>query len=278
MPDIDTDLFQVIALGLLGITAVLLLAVLSALSGIRKILKQQLTHIERISEQPAASWAAPQPAPAADYGLPTRAEEPEPLATPETVQPAAQSEPEPEPAGAEPAAAAAATGGFQLGDEQAQPETAPEPSAAEGPSQMEERPAAAGVGAGATAEENPFMRDAGEPVPQSTLDEPQEQPFERGGRWYFRRGDELLVYDEGTGEWVPAPSAGAAGLAPSPAPSEATPSEAGGSSEPSPAASPSDTVEFERPASSGGFWKCPSCGAVNGASASTCRMCFSARP
>jgi hypothetical protein len=27
-----------------------------------------------------------------------------------------------------------------------------------------------------------------------------------------------------------------------------------------------------------GFWKCPTCGAVNGSTATSCRMCFAARP
>ncbi|HVF52228.1 MAG TPA: hypothetical protein VNC78_01340 [Actinomycetota bacterium] len=83
--------------------------------------------------------------------------------------------------------------------------------------------------------------------------EPQEQPFERDGRWWFRRGAELLVYDEQTAQWVPAPS-GAGGAVTT---ATLTDGGAGG-----------DT---------GSFWKCPSCGAVNGSTATSCRMCFTAR-
>ncbi|HWC14551.1 MAG TPA: Ran-binding zinc finger domain-containing protein [Actinomycetota bacterium] len=88
-------------------------------------------------------------------------------------------------------------------------------------------------------------------------DEPEEQPFERDGRWWFKRGGELLVYDEGTGQWV-SPGAGA---------TTAT----------------HTTTSFGTAASSVATaetaegWKCSSCGAVNGSTATTCRMCFSPR-
>jgi hypothetical protein len=108
-------------------------------------------------------------------------------------------------------------------------------------------------------------------------DEPQEQPFERDGRWWFRRGGELLVYDEQTGQWLAAPgptvaasvAQGTQGATPSAAVATETRtsvSELSANSEPS-------SSEH-----SGGFWKCPSCGAVNGSTATSCRMCFSARP
>ena len=136
-------------------------------------------------------------------------------------------------------------------------------------------------------DDNPFMRDADQPAPQSTLDEPEEQPFERNGRWFFKREGELLVYEEGTGEWVPAESADAE---PPKAPPGWSPPETSEAAATSPAGligdTPTDTAELDaveaeeepRPVAGGGFWKCPSCGAVNGSSAATCRMCFSARP
>ena len=31
-------------------------------------------------------------------------------------------------------------------------------------------------------------------------------------------------------------------------------------------------------ATEAGHWKCPTCGAVNGSTATSCRMCFTARP
>jgi hypothetical protein len=106
-------------------------------------------------------------------------------------------------------------------------------------------------------------------------DEPQEQPFEREGRWWFRRGDELLVYDEQTGQWLPAP-------APTVAASLAQSSE--GATRSGAVATETRTMQGLSVDSqtssehSGGFWKCPSCGAVNGSTATSCRMCFSARP
>lgn len=92
-------------------------------------------------------------------------------------------------------------------------------------------------------------------APQLTGNEPEEQPFERDGRWWFKRGGDLLVYDEGTGQWV---AAGAA-------------------------ASPAATTTAEQPAYAaaagdvGEGWKCSSCGAVNGSTATVCRMCFTPR-
>lgn len=93
--------------------------------------------------------------------------------------------------------------------------------------------------------------------------EAQDQPFERDGRWWFRRGADLLVYDERTGQWVAAPAQTLG--ADAGAPAAAT------------AAAGTTTLAGEQ-AAGGAFWKCPSCGAVNGATAATCRMCFTARP
>ena len=89
---------------------------------------------------------------------------------------------------------------------------------------------------------------------------PEEQPIEREGRWWFKRGGELLLYDETTAQWVPAPMP-----------------EARSGNEPP---GNSNGVEFggAAAATQASFWKCPSCGAVNGSTASTCRMCFAARP
>jgi hypothetical protein len=94
-----------------------------------------------------------------------------------------------------------------------------------------------------------------------TGSEPEEQPFERDGKWWFKRGGELLVYDEGTGQWVAAPTgAGAAAVTTTPAVSSTSTltSSVGGA----------ETAEG---------WKCSSCGAVNGSTATSCRMCFAPR-
>jgi hypothetical protein len=116
----------------------------------------------------------------------------------------------------------------------------------------------------ATPAEEPFGSEP-EPAPAGAYawarDMPEEQPIEREGRWWFKRGGELLLYDETTAQWVPAPVA----EVPSNVPGE----------------SPRGGAEFGGAAAaetSSSFWKCPSCGAVNGSTASTCRMCFAARP
>lgn len=112
------------------------------------------------------------------------------------------------------------------------------------------------------------VSDALEPAAASTVasassagllgNEPEEQPFERDGRWWFKRGGELLVYDEGTGQWVAAPGSGA---------SAATTATQGAST----------TVTTTTVADAGEGWKCASCGAVNGSTATSCRMCFAPR-
>lgn len=102
----------------------------------------------------------------------------------------------------------------------------------------------------------------------ATEEEPQEQPFERDGRWWFKRGDELLVYEESTGEWVAAGSDSPGGGAAAAQTSGAEQTQQFGG-----AASGEESSE-----SSGAFWKCPSCGATNGSTATSCRMCFAARP
>lgn len=107
----------------------------------------------------------------------------------------------------------------------------------------------------AQAEPQGFARSS---TPELRGDEPEEQPFERDGRWWFKRGGELLVYDEGTGQWVSPPGGGATvGTQTSTSFGTATTSVA--------------------TADAGEGWKCSSCGAVNGSTATTCRMCFSPR-
>jgi hypothetical protein len=107
------------------------------------------------------------------------------------------------------------------------------------------------------------MPVAATPAPAAAVQSiPEEQPFEKDGRWWFKRGDELLVYDEQTGQWQPAPANNP--FSSGGAPSGMQPAAAMGGAQPS--------------GESGGFWKCTSCGAVNGSTSATCRMCFAARP
>jgi hypothetical protein len=143
-----------------------------------------------------------------------------------------------------------------------------EAAAASAPAAIEPQPAAAShpleqatAYGGAAAQPSAAQPSAAQPAaaqPAATAADPQDQPFERDGRWWFRRGDELLVYDESTGQWQPAPAgAGAAG---------------GGTAQMPAAAGVATGTEV------GAHWKCPTCGAVNGSTAATCRMCFTPRP
>lgn len=384
MPEIDNDLFKLLVVVLLALSTLLLLAAMSALGGIRKLLKQQVDQTDDLRKDLAAGTSAG-PLPAAtstgdDFPAPAPApvEEPAPAVSPEPAEPAepsygtpvlggaaaatAPSEAEDRPAPATESTTPSASESWGLDrpvtsapagagatDTPEDPVSTPAQPDAEDPfaastspgddpfsSSVEDpfgtstgddpfrstssttddafsssdaedpfaRPAAsddtgadrfASQGAGTTeAEENPFVTDAPaaaespaatEAAQQGALDEPEEQPFERNGKWFFRREGELLVYEEGTGEWIPADESDLQPAAPPPAAtstgySTETTSQAGDLG----AGEGGDTARFEtvdeepRPTAGGGFWKCPSCGAVNGSSATTCRMCFSARP
>ena len=107
----------------------------------------------------------------------------------------------------------------------------------------------------ATADAPPAV-DARQPA----TGEGEEGPYERDGRWWFRRGEELRVYDAATGQWVPASDE------PSDEPLAQT------------VAPPESAAPVAATPTQSGFWKCAVCSAVNAASARTCRMCFAARP
>jgi predicted RNA-binding Zn-ribbon protein involved in translation (DUF1610 family) len=155
---------------------------------------------------------------------------------------------------------------------------------------------------------------------ESTADG-EEGPYERDGRWWFRRGEEELVFDERTETWVspddtpesdstpsgelPAEVAAVHPLdepRPTPTttetpvvvpaqmqePATESPAVVGAGSvepvgeppietEPEPRAITA-TEEAGQPAGAATHWKCPNCGVVNGSTATSCRMCFAARP
>lgn len=178
-----------------------------------------------------------------------------------------------------------------------------------------------------------------EEVTETPTDDPEEGPFERDGRWWYRRDGELLVYDERVEQWVDPEAANTeSGQARAPEPSRPAPYES-----PEPAAlglhdspevgqpeehpldeakgwdaSPSTHAPIPEPVSPpqpitesmmtsppdeqtaadvqpaeeqapateqgpagaelGSHWKCPACGVINGSTATSCRMCFAARP
>jgi ribosomal protein L40E len=287
---VDTHLFQALTLGLLLIVIVVLLVVVSMLGKVRAALE---------GRAPARSSTAP-------------GDEPETAIEARDAETVTSHD------------AFAAFEAEEGRDAHEPVAHAVEELPAETPAPVE---TAVPVEAAAPVEATPV--EAAAPVETVVDDEPDsERPFERGGRWYFRRSGELLVYEEGTGEWVPAgaspePATGntqpsseggsdrareevvpaASETAPEPASTERAPStsfggqpvaseDAGELAEPlagtvdvEPAGA--ETAEFEVTEAqeeaalahqTESFWKCPSCGAVNGSTAATCRMCFTPRP
>jgi hypothetical protein len=237
----DENLFQLVTVGLLGVTLLVLLVTLLTLN---KVAKKVEGGAQSRAEGPyqGEDEAGAPPGQLAPAPSEQAASTPE-AAAQESTFPAARAE-EPEPV-----------------VEHKEPEVV-------GAAQVEEvRPVAA---AGPAVQEP-------EPAPTSTgfEDAPEEQPFERDGRWWFKRGDELLVYDEQSGQWesAPAGTTAAAAAAPVVPAADSGPEQgsdapvAGGEAEPAQAAQ-----------DPGSFWKCPSCGAVNGSTATSCRMCFAPKP
>lgn len=227
----DGDLFQAVLLGLLALGIIVLVALLATLGGIRKALEQ------RASASPQA-----EPAPASSAGY---------KASEADVTPAATQH---EAASAQEAAVTPAAGGGQA-------------DSIRGVLQQH----------GLQGSQQAATPVAQEPAPQEQVDsvfaahadDPQEEPFQRDGRWWFRRADELLLYDEATGQWQPAPDQGSA--------APTTEGAAVGTTQAQPAvATAAATPAVADQVST--YWKCPTCGAVNGSTAATCRMCFAARP
>ena len=237
----DTDLFQGVLLGLLAVGLIVLIALLATLGGIRRALEQR-------SAQRAAA--------------------------PQDASPAAlEAASEPQTQTAEPVATEAATAtGYTGAGSYATPAATSGGRADSIRSVLQEH------GVGGAEEQAAATPEAHEPVVDSAFaahaDDPQEEPFQRDGRWWFRRGDELLLYDESSGQWQPAPEGE------SPIAAGATPASTAAASQT--AATPGVTTSTQTmPAVAdqvATFWKCPTCGAVNGSTAATCRMCFAARP
>lgn len=273
----DTDLFQILALILLLGLLLTLFGVLQSLGAIRRTLEGR----EGGEVTPTAAAAA-RPAPAAET---TREREPEsqpgtwaagdPAATaaPATDEPARTGWPAPQEAAApEPAAAveepaagttAPETGARVLYGDTGLTTATPNESALRPAAEEPEPDTTAAASAGGTD-----ARTGG--AAEDAAEDPQEQPFERDGRWWFRRGDELLVYEEQTGQWV-----AAGDQQPGGAPASAS---AGATGAAGTGAAPAEGQVTTQQEAVGSFWKCPSCGAVNGSTATSCRMCFTARP
>lgn len=248
MPTIDTETFQFVVLALLGLVALIGLIGLLQLGGVRKELKKGA---------PGASDASPE----------------------------AEAEAQPAEAGAaidlEPATETPApSGGVQplSGTDDL------DAAAAEARGDTEAAEIARAQQAHQAEQERQIHEAQVAQQQASIAEEPQEQPFERDGRWWFRRGDELLVYEERTGQWVGAPAPQTTG--PQATETQATHTQTQtqpesavverGAEEPRDETQAEGSREF--PEEPGPFWKCPTCGAVNGSMASSCRMCFTQRP
>lgn len=303
----DTDLFQILTLFLLLGLLLTLFGVFLSLGAIRKLL-------ERSPQAAAASPASEAAEPVAATLPPSVVAEPEtddssesPLTwarpdddagtaeaqrsgwpapqeaapAPEPMVEEAQPAPEPEPARSEPASSEPAT---------LEPATSESAAAASAPPARDTgarvlygdtgltsaTPSEAALRTSEPAEAAPAAQSQpveAEPQTAAVSEDPQEQPFERDGRWWFRRGDELLVYEEQTGQWVAAPQPSSSGSVAAGSPGAGAGTPAGGAA--GGATEGQVTTQHE---AVGSFWKCPSCGAVNGSTATSCRMCFTARP
>lgn len=272
------DLFRLIATGLLAVIVLLLLLALSQLGRLRRSMAERADTTPTSDSDTSQVEETPSAAASSDES---------PVAEPVAEEPHADATSLPD--------SAVVTTGAPLA------EASPEP-ATEGPT-------------------------------ETVAEEDEEGPYEQDGRWWFRRGAELLVYDEQLEQWVdssaaseePAatPAVGSEPVAAAPEPvaqvepvaepephpldearewtaredqtspipvaetpaAEPTPvattevTSPAAISEPvnAPAPIAEDSGSQEQPAS-GGHWKCPSCGVINGSTASSCRMCFGARP
>ncbi|MDQ3877052.1 MAG: zinc finger Ran-binding domain-containing protein [Actinomycetota bacterium] len=301
MLDLSNDLFQTLVLALLVVTLLVLLMILTVLSRIRSALTGESKAEDAAVTAPdelAAPSAEESLAPIAETSI---ASEPATTGMTQTEHPVVQRS-------------------YDRADEPQQAAAAP-------------------------TEASSATTDAVSGAVDTSQGEPQEQPFERDGRWYFRRGDELLVYDEVAAQWVQAEGSaqtstvddtatyapsGASAAEPVPettdepalyersttawrspgslepdvgttsqwgSPSVEDKETIGTSSWTTPAAAddevaaretetPSDeAAAAEEPSEIGqpapapaDFWRCPSCGAINGSTSPTCRMCFTPRP
>jgi hypothetical protein len=253
MPELDPDLVNLLTIGLLALTVICLLAAISSIGRVRKAIERAAAQREQEREERWESATAPAAAQAA-------AVEPEPAIErspePATTHASGSASQEPKPAAEEPVGATAEGG----------PGVVAAGTTTEASSRSEAYAGGASQEGGSSSAVEPAA--ASSSAATQTANEPQEQPFERDGRWWFRRGSELLVYDEGTGQWMTAPEDRGRHSPLETQPIPTTMSNV--ATEPGTAGTSASEQH--------GFWKCPSCGAVNGSTATSCRMCFTARP
>jgi hypothetical protein len=250
----DENLFQLVTVGLLGVTLLVLLVTLLTLNKLAKRIEEgspsraetPYQDEDRLAEPPGLVAVAPHdreasPSPAETSTFP---------ATAVTAQEHAAHEHEQQASSA--TARAEEPQAVHVENEPA-PAEEPQQSVTAEASVQEPQPTLAGIG----------FEDA-----------PEEQPFERDGRWWFKRGDELLVYDEQSGQWETAPANTAVSKPATPL----VPGADSGSGRSSTATAGGQAEPDQSSEDPGSFWKCTSCGAVNGSTATSCRMCFAPKP
>ncbi len=278
MPELDTDLFQWVTLALLGLTLLVLLLALLTLGRIRRAVERSVAVTESWGDRANASPqpTRQEPAPEEPSHQEDRRTESEETATSPAVRieriQASEVTPGPTRHEAERAASTRPAEGERSDSPEGVLDTGAYLRA------QSSRQAAAEQAAPATGQVPRAQEAAAETREQAAIphqEEPEEQPFEREGRWWFRRDGELLVYDERTGQWGPASEHHAAPTVVSPAGTQG-PSVSHQEADVTtaiPVQRPATSSE-EQPAGASTFWKCQSCGAINAGEASSCRMCF----
>jgi hypothetical protein len=319
------DLYQGLVLGLLAVSLLVLAGIFARLGRIGRSLEAstvQPVAAPRSEEEPEPAAVVADAGEAADKSADATASEPEPVSDrewelvpvavqetePEKDEPVADQEPEAE-REAEPVSAQepeAEREAEPVAAQEPEAESEAEPVAVEEPEaeheaepfateEHEAEPVATEEPEPVVAQEQEHEAEpaAAEEAEQVDTEEPEEKPFRRDGRWWFRRDDELLVYDDASGEWLPSdagPREASFVVARDPAPAASVEPGSDLSRETASVATkerdpvsenagqvfPEGEATEQLAASS--FWKCATCGAVNGSTSSTCRMCFAARP
>jgi ribosomal protein L40E len=254
----DTDLFQGVLLGLLAVGLIVLIALLATLGGIRKALEQRAGEAPGRSDEPTDTAA-----------------ESEPETSPTNAETASEPEPSPRTAEAAPDESTGYTGAGSYATPISGGASATDTGQAASIRSVLQDHGVAAAESSPAEEPAPSEEPAVDSAFAAHADDPQEEPFQRDGRWWFRRGGELLLFDESSGQWQPAPDDASA----TPAPVAATDTADTGAGTAATTGGAASTESMPAVADQvATFWKCPTCGAVNGSTAATCRMCFAARP
>ena len=277
MPEIDSDLFQTITLGLLALLVLLVLGLMGAVSRVRKAVRNLEAGRPVSGDYPGDEFHEPEAAAEVDRA-------PVPVETEAAPASIAEAPVTTTDTWAASTPSAASTGAqdpwYDPAPETFEPSQADVASTYAAPQGGLVDDSSAGQAYGSSGQSDPQEVAAVTASEPQTSDSPaagipEEQPFERDGRWWFKRGEEILVYDEAGGQWTLAPDnpfSGGASAAPEPALTDFRPVQGdveGGTAE---------EQQAEPVQAAGSFWKCVSCGAVNGSTATSCRMCFAARP